>query len=68
MAQMRQCVVGVKGFGCRPCAEDARHALAVGVRKPPREETAVGESKRCGLRYGDLSAAVGVLECRSNAG
>jgi hypothetical protein len=32
----------VKGFGCRPLAA-VRHARAAGVRKPPREETAMGE-------------------------
>ena len=32
----------VKGFGCRPLTA-VRHTLAAGVRKPPREETALGE-------------------------
>ena len=32
----------MKGFGCRPVMAVPRTAVA-GVRKPPREETAVGE-------------------------
>lgn len=41
-------------------------ALAAGVRKPPREETAGGGLQRCGLRYGDLNAgdeAAGRARC-----
>jgi len=32
----------VKVFGCRPCTDGAA-GLAAGLRKPPREETAMGE-------------------------
>jgi hypothetical protein len=32
----------VKGFGCRPCTA-VRRIPAAGVRKPPGEETAIGE-------------------------
>jgi hypothetical protein len=32
----------VKGFGCRP-HEGSAACSAAGVRKPPREETALGE-------------------------
>ncbi len=32
-------------------------ALAAGVRNPPMEETAMDGVRRCGARYGDLSAA-----------
>jgi hypothetical protein len=47
--------------------KEVRRALAAGVRKPPREETAMEERWRCGLRYGDLSGAVDVQGCRSAA-
>ncbi len=47
----------VKGFGCRP-RRRVRQALAAGVRKPPREETAgMGTCGPAAMRYGDLSAA-----------
>ena len=50
----------VKGFGCRPHTAVPR-TPAAGVRKPPREETAMGEGAAVPRgRYGDLSAtAVG---------
>ena len=50
----------VKGFGCRPHTAMPR-TPAAGVRKPPREETAIGEGGAVPRgRYGDLSAtAVG---------
>jgi len=38
-------------------------ALAAGVRKPPREETAGEGLERYGLRYGDLSAADEAVAC-----
>jgi hypothetical protein len=46
----------VKVFGCRPLTEVPR-AWAAGVGKPPREETAGGETRRLVTHYGDLSAA-----------
>ena len=53
-------VASVKGFGCRPHTAMPR-TPAAGVRKPPREETAIGEGGAVPRgRYGDLSAtAVG---------
>jgi hypothetical protein len=41
------------------------HAEA-GVRKPPREETAMGELRVCGALYGDLSAADEAFELESD--
>ena len=40
----------VKVFGCRPLA-NVRRTPAAGVRKPPREETAVGGRRRCGALW-----------------
>ena len=56
----REIVAFVKGFGCRPHTAMPR-TPAAGVRKPPREETAIGEGGAVPRgRYGDLSAtAVG---------
>src|ERR1035441_10994981 len=41
----------VKGFGCRPLAA-VRHAPAAGGRKPPREETAMGDPPKRGRSAG----------------
>jgi hypothetical protein len=49
--------VFVKVFGCRPMTV-VRHTPGAGVRKPPREETAVVRGRRGG-RYGELSAVAG---------
>ena len=48
----------VKGFGCRPRAEDARHALAAGVRNPSQYLGHVGRGM----------AGTGELACRHRAG
>ena len=46
-----------EGFRMPAATDDEWRALAAGVRKPPREETAGAGFGRCGVRYGDLSAA-----------
>lgn len=47
-----------------PAATDeVRRSLAAGVRKPPVEETAGAGLERCGLRYGELSAAAEAVAC-----
>ena len=60
LVQTRRMTESVKGFGCRPHTAMPR-TPAAGVRKPPREETAIGEGGAVPRgRYGDLSAtAVG---------
>jgi hypothetical protein len=50
----------VKGFGCQP-HRAAPRALAAGVRKPPGEETAMGERVAVPQSL-DLIAAGGGLE------
>jgi redox-sensitive bicupin YhaK (pirin superfamily) len=54
--------VPVKGFGCRPLT-GVRHAPAAGVRKPPKDETAMGSGWRWRWHYGDLAAAVQEVRC-----
>jgi hypothetical protein len=51
----------VKVFGCRPRVDGAATAVA-GVRKPPREETALGKRVTCRVHYGDLSTADNLFE------
>src|ERR1700687_1534917 len=53
----------VKVFGCRPMTV-VRHAPGAGVRKPPREETAIGGARRRLGRYGDLSGVEGQQQRR----
>jgi hypothetical protein len=54
---MRAATSGVvKVFGCRP-HDGGGARTGAGVRKPPREETAGGVARWCGVGYGDLSAA-----------
>jgi hypothetical protein len=48
-----------------PAATSVRHTPAAGVRKPPREETALGDVRRCRGHYGDLGAAVALCELRA---
>jgi len=51
-----------------PAHRDDAACTGAGVRKPSMKETAMGEGWRCGLHYGDLSAAADVPEGRrSNA-
>ena len=50
---------------CRPMMRAPRIAGA-GVRKPPREETAMRERRVCGAHYGDLSAADEAFELVSD--
>lgn len=53
---MRLNVGSCEGFRM-PAATVVRQALAAGVRKPPREETAgEGTCEPAAMRYGDLSA------------
>ena len=49
----------VKVFGCRS-HDGGAAGTGVGVRKPPREETAGGVTRSCVRRYGDFDAG-GVL-------
>src|SRR5882762_7284225 len=53
----------VKVFGCRPMTV-VRHTPGAGVRKPPREETAVGWASRRRGRYGELSGVEGQQQRR----
>ncbi len=46
-----------EGFRMPAALRDGTTYSAVGVRKPPREETALGNVRPCGKAYGDLSAA-----------
>lgn len=48
----------VKVFGRRPCDGGVAYSRA-GVRKPPKEETAMGERRRCGSHYAEKSAGAG---------
>src|ERR1700694_2868436 len=57
----------VKGFGCRPLT-GVRHTPAAGVRKPPKDETAMGSGWRCRGHYGDLAAATEEVGCRRGDG
>jgi len=52
-----------------PAHGDDAACTEAGVRKPSMKETAMGEGWRCGLHYGDLSAAADASEGRrSGAG
>src|ERR1700688_4633980 len=57
----------VKGFGCRPLT-GVRHTPAAGVRKPPKDETAMGSGWRCRGHYGDWAAATEEVGCRRGDG
>ena len=51
-----------------PADRDDAACTVAGVRNPSMNETAMGEGWRCGLHYGDLSAAAQAPEGRrSNA-
>lgn len=47
-----------------PAHGDDAACTGAGVRKPSMKETAMREGWRCGLHYGDLSAAADALEGR----
>jgi hypothetical protein len=47
-----------------PADGDDAACTGAGVRKPSMKETAMGEGLRCGLHYGDLSAAADAPEGR----
>ena len=47
-----------------PAADGVRHTRAAGVRKPPKDETAMGSGWRWRGHYGDLAAAVEEVGCR----
>ena len=52
-----------------PAQGEEAACTGAGVRKPSKNETAMGEGWRGGLHYGDLSAAVDAPEGRrSDAG
>jgi hypothetical protein len=49
-----------------PAHRDDAACTGAGVGKPSMKETAMGEGWRCGLHYGDLSAAADAPEERRN--
>jgi len=58
-----------KIYGSQSADCDDAACTGAGVRKPSMKETAMGEGWRCGVHYGDLSAAADAPEGRrSDAG